>query len=144
MNISYHYDKQLAFSQAFTFVFEGYASMLRENLTHPCMDFTNSTEIVYAKDADTNKVVCAQLFVVDPIGRCFTLYAYTHPDYRGHGIAVKVFEHLERQLKGRPGTLVVYTNCVDENGAIKKVFEKTGREQYAIKFTKYYKDAEQL
>lgn len=144
MNITYHHSKQLAFTPAFTFVVEAFAQMLRDNLAHPCFDWGNASEVVWALDTDTNKVVCAQVFAMDSYGRCFTHLAYTLPEYRGNNIAVKVFEHLEKTVKTRPQTVGVYTTCVDENGTVKQVFAKTGRDQYTAKFVKWYKDVEQL
>lgn len=144
MNITYNHSKQLAFSPAFTFVIEAFASMLRDQLVHPCFDWGNASEVVWATDSASGKIVCAQVFAIDGYGRCFTHLAYTLPDFRGHGLAAAVFEHLEKVIKARPNVVGVYTTCVDENGAIKQVFEKTGRDQYTAKFVKWYKDVEQL
>lgn len=143
MKITYHHSKQLAFSPAFTFVIEAFANMLRNNLAHPCFDWGNASEVVWATDVATSKVVCAQVFGVDNYGRCFTHLAFTDPEYRGNNIASKLFAHLESVIKTRPNLIAVYTSCVDENGAIKQVFQKTGREQFTAKYVKWYKDTEQ-
>jgi GNAT superfamily N-acetyltransferase len=141
--ITYHYEKQLAFSPAYTFVFCGYAEMLKEKLTHPCLDWGNQSEVVYAKDSETGKIVCAQLFDVDKLGRAFTKFAYTLPEYRGQGIATKVFEEVEKRLIAR-GVIVVYTSAVAENDKIHRVFEKTGRTTFASRAAKWYRGQEQL
>jgi GNAT superfamily N-acetyltransferase len=141
--ITYHYEKQLAFSPAYTFVFCGYAEMLKEKLTHPCLDWGNHSEVVYAKDSETGKIVCAQLFSVDELGRAFTKFAYTDPAYRGKGIATQVFNEVEKRLLSR-GVIVVYTSAVDDNGKIHKVFDKTGRVTFARRAAKWYRGQEQL
>ncbi len=142
-NITYHHGFQLAYSPAYTFVFEGYAKMLREGLTHPCQDFNMKTEIVYALDVDAQKVVCAQLFAGDAMHRYMTYFAYTHPDYRNSGIATKVFETVENIVKHRKG-VVLYTNSVDSNSSVQRVFEKTDRNFISNRYAKFYIDPTQL
>lgn len=142
-NITYHHENQLAYSRAYTFVFEGYAQMLRQGLSHPCQDFNMKTEIVYAIDTNLQKVVCAQLFGGDNTNRYMTYFAYTHPDYRNTGIATKVFETVEKVVKYRNG-IVLYTNCVADNTSVQRVFEKTGREFISNRYAKFYNDVTQL
>lgn len=112
--------------------------MLRQGLTHPCQEFGMLSEIVYAKDDDLDKVVCAQLFNYDKYDRYYTVYAYTHPEYRGLGLAVNVFKQVEDIVMKR-GAAALYTNCDDDNEAIQTVFEKTGRQLYSKRFAKMYK-----
>lgn len=117
--------------------------MLREGLTHPCQDFNMKTEIVYAIDEDVNKVVCAQLFAGDQTGRYMTYFAYTLPEYRNGGIATTVFETVEKVVKHRKG-IVLYTNSVDSNSTVQRVFQKTDREFISNRYAKFYVDPTQL
>lgn len=145
MNITYHHDKQLAFSEAFIFVFEGMSEMLEKNLTHPVLEFGNRAEVIYAKDADNDQVVYALVFTMDNIGRVNSYYGYTHPDYRGNQIAVTAFNWLEKNiLLKRPGLSAIYVTSVDDNGKIQKVFEKTGRSHYTTKYVKFFRPQHKL
>lgn len=136
--MEFRHSKQLAYSPAYNFVFKGYADMLEHGLTHPCMDFGNQTEVVYV--LENEKVVCAQLFQVEKIGRVYTVLAYTDPEFRGQGYAVKLFEFLEALLKQRSGfeLKVIYTGAVDENDSIHRVLKKTGRDHFISRYVKFY------
>lgn len=136
--VQFFHSPQLAFSPPYTFVFKGYLEMLNNKLTHPCQDFGNQSEVIWGELRE--QIICAQIFHMDKIGRVNTVFAYTDPDFRGKGLAVRMFKHLEDTVKRRtnPPLKAIYTGAVDENGSIQKVFEKTDRTQYTTRYTKFY------
>lgn len=140
MKLTYHHAKQLAFSLPFAFVIKGFVAMLKEGLAHPCVEFNNVSEVVYAVDEDARIVVGAQVYNIDEYGRVFTHLAYVLPEYRGQGIAVKLFELLEANVRAnKPHAKIVFTSAMDDNASIKEVFKKTGRDHFTTKFVKWLK-----
>lgn len=132
------HNPQLAYSPAFTFVMAGYVDMLTRDLTPPCLDFGNQSEVVYGTIED--KCVCAQVFSVDKLGRCYTFMAYTASEHRGNGYAVEMFNTIEKILASRLGKAlkVIYTSSVEGNNEIASVFAKTGRRQISQRVAKTY------
>ena len=112
--------------------------MLLNNLTAPCLDFGNQSEVVYGTIDD--QCVCAHVFSVDKLGRCYTFMAYTAVEHRGNGYAVQMFNMIEKVLTARLGKAlkVVYTSSVEGNAEIASVFAKTGRVQSLQRVAKTY------
>lgn len=136
--LTINHSSQLAYSKPFAFIMKGYADMVEQGLTPPCLDFGNQSEVVYGILQDV--CVCAQVFSVDKLGRCYTFLAYTAEAHRGNGYAVEMFNHIEKMLTTRlgRGLKVIYTSAVDGNDSIAAVFEKTGRTQVSQRVAKTY------
>lgn len=143
MIISRHHSRKLAYSPPYIFVFRGYLAMLEAKLTHPALKFTNTSEVVWLLDDETNRVVAATLFVVDTLGCVFTQFTFVDPEFRGNGLSIQLYNWLEEVVKHRLGVELkaIYTDTVEENGVMRKTLERTGREAYTVRTAKFFNGA---
>jgi GNAT superfamily N-acetyltransferase len=138
LNASIHHDSQLAFSEAYVFVFCGYAEMLKAGVTHKFLKLENTNDVVYLKDVSTGKVISATVFHVNHIKSASIHLSYTDPAYRGFGLSSMVFDKVEEILRHRD-VIALYSAITDGNHEQHRVLEKTGRTLSSHGFTKFYR-----
>jgi ribosomal protein S18 acetylase RimI-like enzyme len=134
-DIELHYDRTLAFCPAYTFIMVNYPQMLVDKQTYPRLEFNNNSQVVYAVDQDLGKVVGATVFYMLEDLSGHTCHTSVHTDYRGRGIASKMFAMVEDILR-KKGAKSISTGAWMNNGEMKRVLEKTGRKVVVARGTK--------
>lgn len=130
-----HMDPTLAYSAAFNFVIQEWHKMLVAGTSSKEICFSNSTSVVYAKNAD-GEVIGAILFSVDQSKRQGWIYlAMVAEKARQQGVYSTMYERVENECR-QQGAISLSSNVHVSNAPMLKALSKFDREPAWLKTIK--------
>jgi RimJ/RimL family protein N-acetyltransferase len=134
-NTSYRmfYANEVANTPALAVVFEGWAELLKNNLTFPRVHFGNKDSVVWIEN-DAGEIVALILYAIrKDDDDCWILLTYTIPSHRGRGINPKLLDIVKEIAKTKFEIKTISSNIFATNTSALKAIEKTGRKIIAYR-----------